>query len=135
MDSVQIFFGTGGIKQIYEMSLEEKAIDIVCLSDRYEEVIGDYFEKSYSPRLYGKKTREILPDTPANRQAVQGKDSKKNQVKFVRLAQKSESDYILFGHKAALISYNKQSPFACLVTDPDLVANLRTQFENLWERL
>ena len=138
MDAVQIFFGAGGIKQIYEMSLQAENVDVVCLSNEYSRIIGDYFDKNYGPKLFSNqkiKTREILPDTKENRESAKEKDKLKNQVKFIKLTQKSESDYILFDDKVALISYNQKSPFACLVTDQDLVTNLKMQFENLWERL
>jgi len=138
MNPVQIFFGAEGIKQVYGLSLKAKNIDIVCFSNQYDRIIGDYFDSNYSPKLYGDlriKTREILPDTKKNRQAAERKDKQKNQVKFIKLPQKSESDYILFNNKAALISYNQKSPFVCLVTDSDLVTNLKVQFENLWKRL
>ena len=37
--------------------------------------------------------------------------------------------------KLVLVSYNMRSPYALVIADPDLVANLQNQYEALWERL
>ena len=135
--NVQILWGREGIKKAYEMSLEAKILDIVCLSSDYQKVIGVYFDKDYSPKLFTSitKTREILPDSPDNREDANKKDGRKNQVKFLKLKNKSESDYMLFDDRVVLISYNSQIPFALVVEDKDIATNLKAQFENLWQRL
>ena len=135
--NVQIFWGAEGIKRTYEMSLKAKSLDIVCLSSDYQKVIGVYFDKDYAPRLFDSatKTREILPDTAENRKDSTKKDGRKNQVKFLNLKNKSESDYMLFADKVILVSYNSQIPFALVIEDKDIAENLKAQFENLWQRL
>ncbi len=135
--NVQVLFGADGIKQAYEMSLKSEKVDIVCLSSNYASIVGDYFDKDYAPRLFGSRaqTREVLPDNKGNREDAKKKDTRKNQVKFLKIFKNSESDLMLFNNQAILVSYNQKVPFAVLVEDPDLVTNLQNQFENLWERL
>lgn len=133
----QVFFGAEAIKSIYNETLQAKSLDIVCLSENYAQVIGSFFDKEYAPKLFGSKTntREILPDTAENRTDALSKDGIKNAVRFLRIEAASESDYMLYGNTAVLISYNPDSPFAVVVTDKDIVANLKSQFEALWNKL
>ena len=133
--AVRILPGAAGIREAYAESLTAEKLDIVCLSENYVSVIGDYFDKVYAPQLYGKvNTREILPDTPGNRSDARKKDPAVNQVRFIK-PEKSESDYLLFGDTAILVSYNPDQPFALVINDPNLVANLRSQFAALWNGL
>lgn len=134
---VKILFGAEGIKKAYERSLESKRIDIVCLASQYRQVTGDYFDKKYAPRLYRSsiKTREILPDSKENRQYARKKDASKNQVRFLKGKKASESDTMLFENEAVLISYNKQAPYALVITDQELIKSLKNQFDSLWESL
>lgn len=126
--------GKEEIKKAYEMSLHSEKLDVMCLSSNYEQVIGSYFDKEYSPRLFsGKtKTREILPDNQENRQSAGAKDKTKNQVRFIEDFCPSESDLLIFDNIAILVSYNPESPLALVISESELVAQLKTQFDNLW---
>lgn len=133
--SLQILNGAQAIKQAYELTLAENTVDFICLSTKYDDILEGYFDRDYSPRLMSRAvTRELLADTPANRTSAAKKDAVKHAVKFITAA-KSESDVVLFGNRAILISYNKNAPYAVLVTDEDLVANMKAQFEALWKSL
>ena len=133
----QIFFGAEAIKTVYNQTLNTRALDVVCLSQNYAQIIGSFFDKEYAPKLFSSRivTREILPDIKENRDYAKNKNQAKNAVRFIRVITPSESDYMLYGDSAALISYNPDSPFAVLITDRDIVANLRNQFEALWRNL
>ena len=133
----QVYFGADAIKSIYNQTLASSSLDIVCLSSNYAKVIGSFFDKEFAPKLFNSKiaTREILTDNPENRADSVKKDGKKNQVKFLKTISPSESDYMLYDNTAVFISYNPASPFAVVVTDKDIVANLRNQFEQLWNCL
>ncbi len=134
MGNAQILLGANSIKKVYEESLNDSPLDIVCLAQNYTGVIGDYFEKEYAPKLYGKvTTREIVPDTKENRQEAENKDKSKNAVKFLK--GNSETDLILSKSQAVLISYNQESPMAVVITDPELVKSFHLQFEALWKSL
>lgn len=136
MNNVQILFGAEGIKRVYEESLTESVLDIVCLANNYKDVLGDYFETKYAPRLYGKvATREILSDNEANRADAKTKDQAKNAVRFIKNGLASESDMLLTSDKAVLISYGKDAPMAVVITDRELVNSLRSQFEVLWQSI
>lgn len=133
--NIRILPGATGIKLAYEESLKAEKLDIVCLSENYVSVIGDYFDKDYAPRLYGQvRTREILPDTAGNRSDAGKKDRQVNQVRFIK-AMSSESDYLLYDNKAVLISYNRDQPSAYVIEDKEIVANLKIQFTALWNTL
>lgn len=135
--NIQFLFGTEGIKKAYEMTLKAEKLDIVCLSQDYERIIGVYFDKDYAPRLFGGsiKTREVLPDIEGNRRDAESKDKIKNQVRFLKNLEASESDYMLFGNTAILVSYNQDMPFALVIEDREIVSSLRSQFNALWEGL
>jgi len=132
---VQILYGIEEIKKIYETSLQAGKIDFICFSKKYSEIIGDYFDKNYAPRLYNSRivTREILPRNQGNEEVIEKKMGK-NQNRYVSLQKSSESDLMIFSSRAVLISYNAQTPYAITITDKQLVANLENQFALLWER-
>lgn len=133
---IQILFGSDGIKQAYHISLTCKTMDVICLTDNYYSIIGEYFDKVYAPALYSTnyRTREILPDTAENRKSAQAK-SHGHEVRFLKNAEKSESDYILSEDKIILISYNTEAPIAIIITDPEMVKSFNNQFEALWKCL
>ena len=135
--NIQFLLGTEGIKKAYEMTLKAEKLDIVCLSQEYDKIIGVYFDKDYAPRLFGGsiKTREILPDTEGNRRDSESKEKTKNQVRFLNNLEPSESDYMLFGNTAILVSYNQDMPFALVIEDREIVSSLKSQFNGLWEGL
>lgn len=133
----QVFFGSEAIKSIYRQTLTAKKLDIVCLSENYAKVIGSFFDMEYAPKLFKSKivTREVLPDTKTNREDAKRKDGVKNAVRFLKTDKPSESDYMLYEETAILISYNPESPFAVVISDKDIVFNLKNQFEALWSFL
>lgn len=132
--NVQILFGAAGIKSAYEDSLTGKSLDIVCLTDDYARVLGDFFEKSYSPRLYGKvKTREILPDSKENREYATQKDLRTNEVRYLTNEGLGQTDMMVAENRVILVSYNKADPFAILISDPEMVKSFKVQFDALWQ--
>lgn len=132
--NVSVLFGANSIKQVYEDSLQNDSLDIICLATSYTQIIGDFFDKNYAPKLYGKvRTREIISDSKENREDAKAKDQNLNAVKF--LTGTSETDMILSKDKAVLISYNAESPLAVVISDSELVKSLKLQFEALWGSL
>lgn len=134
MKKVQILEGTEGIKRAYEEVLKEEVLDIVCLCQNYEKVLGSWFDEEYSPKLYEHQTREILPDSKENRAFAKAKDQSKNQVKFLG-GTASQSDVVVGENLAVLVSYDEREPFALLISDAELVKGLRRQFEEMWKNL
>lgn len=133
--SIQMLPGAEGIKEAYESLLKEKNLDIVCLSENYSDVVGDYFDKEFQPKLNNLpiKTREIIPDNKENR-ASANKKSGKNQVRFIN-SQRSESDVILGDNKAVLITFSGSESFAVIICESEIVKNLKDQFKHLWDSL
>jgi hypothetical protein len=137
ISSVDVRLGRLGIQSVYEESLRADAIDIICQSEKYATVIGDFFDRVYAPKLYGAgiHTREILPDTKGNRKSLEGKDIQIHAVRFLKRVKESESDLLLYGDRVAVISFNAESPSAVLFSDPEVISQFREIFTNLWERL
>lgn len=131
----QILSGSEGIKTAYTQALGEPQLNIVCLSTNYQQIIGDFFDQEFSPKIYGQKlTREILPDSPTNRAFAKTKDAKINQVRFVELAGQSESDLIIGENLAVLISFSTSQPHAIVINDKNLINNLQLQFDMAWQK-
>jgi hypothetical protein len=134
--SIQVLFGAEGIKQVYDESIKQKSLGIVCLSKNYEQIIEDYFEKTFVPNVYGKiKTREVLPDTLENRKSQVNKIQSLNAVRFLKNTPESESDILIWENQVILISFRTQSTIVIIISEPELVKSLTAQFDNLWESL
>jgi hypothetical protein len=134
---IKILAGVDGIKSAYaDILSENNPIDTICLSQAYDQVIGDYFTKDVAPKLYNgvRTTREILPDNSENREYAKGKPVI-NQVRFLEPHRPSETDMILSGEIAILVSFNPENPLAVVITEPELVNGYRNYFEALWERI
>lgn len=115
-NTVQIHYGAEGIKNVYRDSLKEEALDIICLSKEYKDVLGDFFDKEYAPKLYSMvKTRELTGDQ-------------------LSMTQPSETDMLLSKNKVVLISFGKSSPMAVVITDAELVKGFQNQFNALWDK-
>jgi len=136
LNSVQILAGASGIKKAYEQSLKTKKLDIICTSENYSQVIDSYFDDEYSPKLLGStiKTREILPDSPDNRDYTSKKDQNKNQVAFISVVQGIETDLLVVDDFVVQISYNQNQPLAIVISDPELVKSAKLQFNLMWEQ-
>lgn len=134
---VNVLVGVSAIKSVYEQTLQAKAVDFVCLSVGYDRVLGGWFDGEYSASLKasGVKTREILPDSPANRADATGKNPAVNAVRFLSVKNSSESDLVIFDNQAALVSFAPENPFALVVSEPEMVASLKNLFTGLWEKL
>lgn len=121
MNKISIKTGKDAIICVYKESLKAKRIDTICTSRRYADVIGDYFDNDYLRALADKSiaVREMLPG---------------NLPRQIQLNKESESDLLLFGGKAVLISFDKDEPFALVVEDKEIVAMLSNMFEGLWRK-
>lgn len=135
MIKIQVLKGVRGIKQAYEMSLEAKAIDIICLSEKYMDVIGDWFDRDFQPRLAksGIVTREILPGIAGNKGT--GDSKGKNQVRFLPAGSVNESDMLNFEDTAILVSYDQGDPNAVVIKDQTIVGGFKVNFEAMWNSL
>jgi hypothetical protein len=130
---IQVLPGAEGIKSVYERSLSEKTVDVMCMSSKFEQVLGDYFDMEYAPKLYGKiKTREILPDTVENRDYAKGKDQKLNQVRFTQ-AEPTETDMLVGENWVGLVSFEQENPVAVVIEEPELVKAMKQQYELMWQ--
>lgn len=133
-NKVQIFNGTEGIKKAYLEALSQESLDIICLADNYEQVLGSWFDEEYSTKLYKLPTREILPDNAENRAFAKAKDASKNAVKFL-FGTASQSDVVIGKSMVILASYDVMEPLAIVISDSELVKGLSSQFEELWKGL
>jgi len=136
MNNIQVLLGVRGIKQAYEQTLKAPVLAIKCLSKNYKKVLGDWFEKDYSPRLYGAgiQIREIVADTANNRQYYQKAKIAHHQAGFLSVEFKSETDLMIYENAVVFISYNLESPYALVITDSEIAKAMKIQFEALWEK-
>lgn len=114
MSTIQVLPGVAGIKEAYTQALKAQTIDVICLSQRYEEVIGAFFSQVVEPALATKQVREITQD-PTGRSTA------------------SESDVMITPDAAYLISFTAKEPQAVIIHDQALRASLQLQFEALWQ--
>ncbi len=134
---VNVLVGVSAIKSVYEQTLKAKAVDFVCLSTDYDQVLGGWFAGEYMQALkkVAVKTREILPNTAGNRRDAAGKNPAVSAVRFMSVKDRSESDMVIWDDTVALVSFAKDNPFAVVIREPEMVASLKAQFTGLWERL
>jgi len=133
INAVTLLSGADKIKAVYSRVLEGKQADFVCLSTGYVQVIGEWYDQEFEPKLFGGKvvTREIVSDTAGNRAYGAKKDGVKNQARY--LAGNAESDLILGDDFTAIVSFNPSNPYAVVVEDPAIVNSARTWFEAMWQ--
>jgi len=133
INAVTLLPGEKAIKFVYERMLSSKVGDFVCLSENYAQVIGDWYDNDFAPRLFasGVKTREIVTDNQGNREYGKTKDGAKNQVRF--LGEKAESDLVLGDDFAAIISFNPASPYAVVIEDPTIIQSVKVWFDAIWQ--
>ena len=138
--TIQLFLGSEGIKAAYELTLASTSMDIKCLSSRYVDVVDNYFDDDYWPRVLKSsiKTREIILNSETGRTYASklggSKGEAKNQVAFVEKSLQSESDFIVLDDAILLISYNTQSPFAVYIHDEETAKSMKVQFDLMWSR-
>lgn len=132
-NQIQFLPGAEGIKTAYNLALQSDQLDIVCLSDNYQQIIGDFFEKQVAPKIYQPDTRvrEILPQSDEDKIS----DSTNRSAKFIKSIGQNQSDYLLTNDQAVLISFDPKKPYALVVSDPTLVSNLKSQFQALWKSI
>lgn len=135
-NKVKFYKGVQGIKQVYEMSLGAKKIDIICLSSQYAQVLGDWFDTNYQPKLAGSGiiTREILPSIAGNSSTGAQKVSP-NQVKFLPADSVNESDLLIFEGQLALISFDQDNPMAIVIAEEKLVRAAQIAYDALWNSI
>lgn len=130
--SLSMFPGVEGLKAIYEDILKCQKADFVCLSVDYEQIIGNWYDRDFNPRLSEAPVaiREIVADTEENRQYAKKKTS---PVRFIADAV-IEADWIVTESWAALLVYDKQSPYGVKFVDPIVVKSFTQAFTERWER-
>lgn len=131
-NAVTLLPGAGSIRSVYERVLKSTKADFVCLSTGYEQVIGEWYDREFEPKLFGSNvaTREIVADTAGNRAYGTKKDGKKNQARY--LTEAAESDLVLGDDFAAIISFNHQNPYAVVIEDEAIVRSAKVWFETMW---
>lgn len=132
-NAVTLLPGGDAIKSVYERMLSGKNGDFVCLSTGYTQVVGEWYDNDFSPRLFksGVMTREIVADTTGNREYGKDKDGEKNQVRY--LTESAESDLVLGDDFAAIISFNPENPYAVVIEDEAIVKSAKVWFETMWQ--
>jgi len=134
MTQYQLLPGVEGIKNAYALALQEKKLDVVCLSSEYEAIMGNFFDTDVAPKLYGKDIvlREIVASIPENK-TLGDKSSTINERRFLRVSKPGQSDLMVGENMVVVISFNTIAPSALVMTDPELVGSFQTYFEVIWK--
>lgn len=132
INAVTLLPGAENIKSVYERIMKSKKADFICLSTGYEQVLGEWYDTEFEPKLLRSSvlTREIVADTEGNRKYGADKDGVKNQTRY--LVGSAESDLVIGDDYAAIISFNPSNPYAVVIEDEAIVASTRLWFETMW---
>ena len=131
-NAVTILPDADNIKSVYARTLKEERVDFICLSTGYSQVIGEWYDNVYEPKLFGSsvKTREIVADTAGNRSYGAKKDGVKNQTRYLQDA--AESDLIVGDDFAAIVSFDPDSPYVVVIEDMAIVRSAQAWFDTMW---
>lgn len=131
-NAISVMPGANSIQAVYERVLKGKVADFVCLSTGYEAVIGDWYDKTFAPKLFAGqvKTREVVAESKDNRTYGKAKDGVKNQARY--LSDAAESDLVLGDDFMAIISFNPSNPYAVVIEDPSIVSSAKVWFSAIW---
>lgn len=101
--------GVEGIKKAYLLALKSDKIDVQCLSQNYEAVIGDFFEEVVAPVLEKKQVREV--------------------VKAAKPSLQTETDLMITDQAVYFVSFEEANPYAVVFEGELFVKALRNLFE------
>ena len=134
MNNASIQLGRQAIISLYEKSLEYSQIDFICLSSKYSEVVGDWFDKVYAAKLYdGKRiTREVLPKSDENQKFAATKPGT-SEVRFTKDV-RAETDIVLTSDWVALVSFDVTQSGVIVFTDKGIIQTFKNMFEAYWEK-
>lgn len=128
--------GADGIKQAYEMSLQAKTEVLVqCYTADYADVVSAEFFSNYFATLFGSniKTRELLTLNDESYAAKWG--SEKNLqllVDFKKISNSIETDFFIFDEKVVFVSFNKENPYALVISDLNIFNAVKSLYELAW---
>lgn len=131
MDNTRILKGKEGIRQAYELALTSKKVNSVCLSLKYEVVVGDIFNEYDKKRTsLGIPLRDIICDVDENRGMISNDNL---EVKYLKLDKYPETDLLVSDERVVLISFDKDNPSALVIEDKNTISAFQVYFEKLWD--
>lgn len=136
---IRFYEGTEGIKTIFADTLAADEILVLCQGGRKEKLsqepkyLLDYLGEVIAR---GIKTREIIEESPADRQYQQKYSTPKNQISLAPPTKNLNLvhiDKLIYADKIAFISYEKE--LGIVIEDKFLAENERVSFNVLWNAL
>ena len=128
-NTIQVLSGVENIKSTYNRLLSGSKADFICLSTGYEQVLGNWYDLEFAPKLASLRTREVIADTAENRGSGVSKKTN-NETRY--LADSAESDLVLGEDFAAIVSFNKDNPSVVLIEDKSIVESAQVWFNTIW---
>ena len=131
----QLLVGVEGIKVGYGLALQQQKLDVICLSDQYEKVVGTFLDTVVAPRLYGTSItlRELLPSIPGNISSEK-KDTATNKRRFLDSTTAVQTDCLVGEDLVVLVSFTVAVPTAIVISDAELVKSFQVYFDELWQK-
>ncbi|MCX6744682.1 MAG: hypothetical protein NTX82_04120 [Candidatus Parcubacteria bacterium] len=134
---INYFEGIEGVRSVYRQTESAKEAYYISNTEAMiqympEEIEHwiDFFSKKI-PSNY--KSKQILMDTPIDREFAQKAQSKNVQFKFLPKGQTMDMDISLFDNKVALTSL-KDHLFIVVIESKALYNSMKTIFDLLWEQ-
>lgn len=131
---IEFLEGSEGIKQAYNMTFDAKEIWIQCLAENYEEVVKGKFFEEYFDKFFKKsniRSKEILK--LEDEDYVSSYRSDKNLQLRVPAVSGSETDVMVYENKVIFVSFNKERPYALVITDKDIAASIKNIYQLAWK--
>jgi len=132
---VKYYEGRKGVEKVYAKAF---AGDFYCFSDlaRVETYFPDSFAGAKSKESFvGNKGKCVLTENPTAKRWV--KETKDLDIETKLLDKKKEItiDMILYENTVVYISFTEGTITAVVISNPDIYASAKLQFDLLWERL
>lgn len=131
---ISCFEGVNGVIKIYEDTLRYPEILVHCMTQTGTRVMGTYLDKYFRRVLRrGIRTREIVSDTPHDKEYQRKWSTSRNTIICIPRKYLTNTDYMLYGNKIAMITYKGDQPVGVVIEDPELYRFEKIHFEILWK--
>lgn len=132
---VKFFQGERAVRELYDVILKEKKIDLYGSIGFIEEKLPG-LATAFADRVKKNeiKAREILQADEKSIAYAKRNLSPNHQIKIINRQNLFPTDNIIYGNKIAIFSY-KAEPSAVVIESDDVVVTYRSMFEIVWNSI
>ena len=128
-----IYFGSKGIKSIFEDSLKEnKEIIVIGAGGKFKEVLDSYSKLWHKLRIKKKIKLRLLWSEKLRNKKDEIKDFKLIELKFLPDEFDNPAPVMIFKNKVAITVWSEQ-PIATLIRSKEVSQSFKKYFELLWK--